>query len=772
MKETRHPHPHVDPRQPRHQSSPGTNPPVFAWKPIDEEADFHLQVARDPDFSHLVLDIDHLEDPLYLPEQSLPPGPYFWKWSSAGRVSEIFEFDLSADAVELEVPSADEWLRRLPEGHPRIYLRPEQVQQLRIAPPEGWEQLKASADSLLSEAHEMAEPEFLPDRSTDYAAFWKIWYPTMWGSRAFVKGAEALALAYLVSGEQTYARAACQRLTSISRWAPKGSSYLGHNDEAHMSVIWHGANACDWVWDQFTDEERTVVIEQYRRRGEITFEHMHDLGCYGITRFDSHAGREIVFLAHIGMVFHEHIPAASRWLEWLRPVLCGVWPIWAGDDGAWSEGPSYGLAYTTIMTMFASSCKRATGVDLYRRPFWGNHARWRQWCLPPYAEWMGFGDHSERWASGWHSNADLVDLIGREIKTGEFTAYVEAFRREAEQLDTPAERQMPGANAQLFLAPSPPAAQPAASSSTALRTFPGAGWAALRTDLCDPARDVAFIFRSSRFGSYSHSHANNNDFILHAGGRVLAMPSGYYSGYGSDHHAHWVWHTKSHNCLTLSDAPQLMRSHDSAGAIDHPFEDDRLAYFRGTADASYADRATRCRRHVLYFKEHTCILLVDEFVAQPGIVSALQWNIHSWDQFAVDEEQRSFLLEREGSSLEAHFLYHHNSFFSLGEGWDPPPMKGKENSQWHQQYHLRFTPSGLIERRNLGVILCPGHAHLQRAQAQTERIGPAEVARIGDDLILVNQGGAMECEDLQGDDLILLRVGGRRYAVGDDGLSC
>ena len=505
--------------------------------------------------------------------------------------------------------------------------------------------------------------------------------------------------------------------------------------------------------------------------GEITFEHMHDLGCYGITRFDSHAGREIVFLAHIAMVFHEHIPAANRWLEWLRPVLCGIWPIWAGDDGAWSEGPSYGLAYITIMTMFASSCKRATGIDLYRRPFWGNHARWRQWCLPPYAEWMGFGDHSERWASGWHSNADLVDLIGRETDTGEFNAYVAAFRREAEQLDTPAERQMPGVNAQLFLAPPPPAAQPAASTSTVLRTFPVAGWAALRTDLRDPARDVAFIFRSSRFGSYSHSHANNNDFILHVGGRVLAMPSGYYSGYGSDHHAHWVWHTKSHNCLTLSDAPQLMRSHDSAGYIDHPFEDEHLAYFRGTADASYADRATRCRRHVLYLKEHTCILLVDEFVARPGIVSALQWNIHSWNEFAVDEEQRSFLLERDGSSLETHFLYQHNAFFSLGDGWDPPPMKGKENSQWHQQYHLRFTPSGLIERRNLGVILCPGHAHLRRARVQTERIGQAEVARIDDDLILVNQGGSIECENLRGDDLILLRVGGRCYAIGDDGLS-
>ena len=54
-----------------------------------------------------------------------------------------------------------------------------------------------------------------------------------------------------------------------------------------------------------------------------------------------------IFLALIGLVFHEHIAAARQWLAWLRPVLCGIWPIWAGDDGAWAEGPSYGLAYVT-----------------------------------------------------------------------------------------------------------------------------------------------------------------------------------------------------------------------------------------------------------------------------------------------------------------------------------------------------------------------------------------------------------------------------------------
>ena len=400
-----------------------------------------------------------------------------------------------------------------------------------------------------------------------------------------------------------------------------------------MSVIWNGSNACDWVWDRFTDEERGAVVTQFRQRGRMTFDHMHNRGSYGLTRFDSHAGREIVFLAHIALVFHEHIPEAQSWLEWLRPVLCGIWPIWAGDDGAWAEGPSYGLAYVTIMTMFATALKRGTGVDLYRKPFWRNHARWRQYCLPPYAEWMGFGDHTERWASSWRSNADLVDLIGRETETGEFTPYVGAFRAEAEHMQTPPERRSSGVLPQLFLAPAAETPPSEERGPGMFRLFPAAGWAAVRTDLDDPARDVAMIFRSSPLGAISHSHANNNDFILHAGGKVLAMPSGYYAGYGSDHHTHWVWHTKSHNCLTLSDASQIMRSHESTGKIENSFEDDRLIYFAGNADASYSERARRCRRHVVFLKAQSCFVMIDEFVAVPGIDSALQWNVHSWNRF-------------------------------------------------------------------------------------------------------------------------------------------
>jgi hypothetical protein len=780
MRETRHPHPHIDPRQPRADARPGTNPPVFVWKPLDGQNQFRLTVARDAAFGDLVFDLTGLREPAYLPEKAFAPGVYYWKWAVGADESEVLAFEITPQAVTLEIPPVAEWLRRFPPAHPRLYIRPEQVAGLRASREQEraamWRTLQAEADKLLLEAHELAEPPYLPDSRVDYQAFFEVWYRVLVESRRFVQGAETLALAYLASGERRYARAACQRMASVSRWEAAGSTHPEHNSEGHMSVIWHGATACDWVWDEFSAEERERVIAQFRARGRLTYEQVHDHGSYGVTRFDSHAGRKIVFLAQLALVFYEHIPEAKVWLEWLRPVLCGIWPIWAGDDGAWAEGPSYAQAYVEIMTMFATSLKRGAGIDLYRRPFWANFARWRRWVLPPYVEWIGFGDHAERSASAWLTNANLVELVDCESGLGESAGYVAAVRAEAAQISAPGEWASLAFLPQTFLAmwdrpPACPVAERDRPEACAtMRVFPTAGWVALRTHLDDPQRDIAMIFRSSLFGAFSHAHANNNDFILHVGGKAMAMPSGYYDGYGSNHHANWVWHTKSHNCVTLSDAGQIMRSVESRGAIENAYEDERLAYWRGNADASYADRASRCRRHVLYLKPHACLLMIDEFVAAPGIASALQWNLHSWNRFQVDEAARSFLVEREGSLLAGHFLYHPNAFFLLTEGWDPPPLAVKPSDQWYMQYNLRFTASGYEARRNLAVLLCPGHAHLTPAAVRAERIGETEAAWIGETRILVNQGQGIEYAGERSAALALLTLDGRRYEVSESGI--
>ncbi len=776
MRKDRHPHPHIDPRQPRDGSKPRTNPPVFAWKPSDDEGVSKLTVYGEAQCQELALELDGLADPVYLPEKALAPGRYEWEWSTQNESGERLAFEITDSSAVVEVPPVDEWLRRFSDNHPRIHVRGEELDALRESRngerAELWSGLKADADDIVETEHQIAEPDYLPDKTTDYEAFWAVWYPTMWGSRRFVYEARTMALAFLAGGDRRYARAACERMASICSWDPEDSSYLGHNDEAHMSVIWNGPEAVDWVWDEFSESERKIVVECFRRRGEITFEHMHNQGIYGVDRFDSHAGREIVFLALIAIVFHQEIPEAVGWLEWLRPTLCGVWPVWADDDGGWAEGISYSLAYVRIMTMFATALKRGAGVDLYARPFWANHAEWRKSFLPTYAEWIGFGDHSEPWRGHWDGTADLVELIAHETNTAGLYPFANRLRKDgAGCRPTPPERAMRGVEPQRYLAS--PVEEPSSTdeSGPVCRVFSDIGWAAIRTAPMEPDEDIAFLFRSSPYGAVSHSHANNNDFILHVAGRVMTMPSGYYAGYGSNHHAHWVWHTKSHNCVTLSGASQLMRSHDSVGSVGNPFEDERLSYFCGNADASYSDRATRNRRHVIFLKSHQCFVLVDEFVAKPGVASAFEWNLHSYAQFDVDTQTQSFSLQRDGRTLDGCFLFSGEGYFSLSDGWDPPPMRKSDDDDWRNQHHLKFTPYGVDNTRALGVVLSPGYSGLEPARVTTRREGQAEVGIIGDDLIAVRQSDVMEIGGVETEALAVAVVNGRKYEITDEGIA-
>ncbi|MBT3341694.1 MAG: DUF4962 domain-containing protein, partial [Gemmatimonadetes bacterium] len=771
------------------------NPPLFAWKPQVGDRATDLQVSRDAGFTDLVIDLSGLTESLHLPERALSPGTYWWRWCAGGAVSEVFEFHIGEEAVRFEVPSADQWLKSLGTQHPRLHCRPEWLETIRdracSEQPEATLELLVMADELRTISHEIPEPPFLPDRNKDFEANRRIWFPTMWNTRKFVKGAETLALAYLITGDKAYGRDACERLVSISKWDPDGSTYLGHNDEAHMSVIWHGPHAVDWCWDLFTESERALVIEQYRRRGQITYEHMHDKAAYGIHRFDSHAGREIVFLAMTAFTFHEHIPEAAQWLEWLRPVLNGIWPVWAGDDGGWAQGPSYGLAYVGIQTMYASAIKRGAGVDVYRRPFWRNHARWRRWFVPPYTDMQGFGDQGRRWRSGVMNNADLMEIIGIETGTDEFAGYARALRAQTQFDEEPVERHMLGVSGHLYLARltkglvsgdgsapdgstgvSKPDAEARPSELTApifgdsfdasqsvFRQFPFVGWAAIRSKIeteANGAGDVALLVRSSPFGSVSHSHANNNDFILHVGGTMMAMPSGFYggvkNGYGGDHHANWVWHTKSHNCVTLSDAGQIMRSTESTGAIANAYEDERLIYFTGIADSSYADRAERCRRHVLFLKSSSAVVLIDEFVGLSQILSTLQWNLHTPAPLVVDETQRTFSWKRGRSQVAGAFLYHDNAFFSITRGCDPPPATAEHEQPYPMQHNLRFTCNMVQAEflamrgsrseapgiaRNLAVVLAPSCPGVRQAKVVTARHGESEEAFINGDRLIV-----------------------------------
>ncbi len=745
MKTQRHKNPLVDTRRPSDGAYAATNPPVFAWRADGGANSWSLTVSKDREQRDKIIDLNNLEIPYHLPSKALQPGRYFWSWAGGRSGGELFSFEIRPEAAVLEVPEVDGLLAAMPAAHPRIWIRPEYVSALResrFSSRKGmWGELRKAAEEFLLQPHELSEPPFIPDYHSQHEAWFHAYNKAMMDSRLFLGGAEVLALAYLASGDAKYAKAACARMASVSKWDPAGSTWIEHNDEPHMSIVNWGPVVCDWVWEHFTEDERARIAEMFRRRGELAVKFIRSFGHYGSTHYGSHHGREIVFLGTLCLVFHEEIPEARAWLEWLRPVLCGIWPMWAGEDGAWAEGPHYSVAYVCVMMRFAAALRSSTGVDLFRRPFWKGYIEWLKHCCPSDVEWTGFGDGAKLRGKADHFTADVVRLIACFTGSRGFNGYVNKICPGRSLMAERVDLSYPSPMVYLFNPEDKGDGEGIEDKDVGkrmLKVFPGAGWAALHTSLGNTASDICLTFRSSPYGSVSHSHADNNDFTLHAGGKSLLIPSGVYDGWATKHHSHWVWHTKSANCITLSDAGQLMRSEDSTGMIEDAFEDGRIVYFLGNADASYHDRALRCRRHVLYLKPHNAFLIVDEFEARPGIASSLQWNAHAWSEFNIDEKEISFRVERDGSSVNGHILWHAEGFFTLTDKADPPPLNDGFDRLPFTEYNLRFTPWGLVDKvRNLGVLLCPELSTARRACVSSERMDGVEVARIGDDIVHV-----------------------------------
>ena len=134
------------------------------------------------------------------------------------------------------------------------------------------------------------------------------------------------------------------------------------------------------------------------------------------------------------------------------------------------------------------------------------------------------------------------------------------------------------------------------------RVFHGVGWAALHSNLSQPNEDTFLLFKSSPYGSVSHSHADQNAFCIMKGGRALAIPSGYYGpSVGMPHHSEWTQSTKANNCVLVDGEGQTTGDRKAAGRIV-AFEDRQgYSYVSGDAAAAYGGRVRRFERHIFFY---------------------------------------------------------------------------------------------------------------------------------------------------------------------------
>jgi hypothetical protein len=169
----------------------------------------------------------------------------------------------------------------------------------------------------------------------------------------------------------------------------------------------------------------------------------------------------------------------------------------------------------------------------------------------------------------------------------------------------------------------------------------------------DPDNHIQFVFKSSPFGSISHSHGDQNAFCLAAYGEDLAIQSGYYVAFNSTMHRQWRRQTRSKNAILINGKGQYAEKDKSkamaaTGRILAAEEREDHIFIHGDATAAYqslSPEVTRAEREI-YFVRNDYFVIIDKVDAETPVT--LEWLLHANNPFELGKSSFRNTGERAG----------------------------------------------------------------------------------------------------------------------------
>jgi hypothetical protein len=674
------------------------DPPGFVWRPQPDAVSYQLQVSASADFAQLVYEARDL--PLYCccPSRTLGAGVYYWRFrfvDAAGEASAwstARSFTIDASSRPFPLPERSELLARIPGGHPRLFLRPEdlptyrELAQGRLKPQ--WDGIVAACEKLLATPTDVSEPLKYQEnekRGVNDDAWRQRW----WGNRqrveAVCNGAATLAFAWMIGGDERFAQESKRLLLAACAWDVEGATNRAYNDEAGMPFLWGAARAYTWLHAYLTEEERRQVRTCMAARGEEAYRAM--IRKQHIWRpYDSHANRLWHKIGEVGTAFHGEVEGAAEWAWFAMNVFYNAYPVWNDDAGGWHEGLAYWNSYQTKVTWWLALMRSIYGLDGYGKPFYANAGNFPLYVSPPGETLGGFGDLTLANVTA-KSCSPTLSIIARMAQN----PYWEWYVRESGGAELPG-----GYMGFIYGTTEPVPPQPPVDlPSSAL--FPGVGVAALHNDLVRRENDVLFMLKSSPMGTQSHGYDSQNAFLLSVAGDPVFVYTGWRDLYGSPHHRDWMWETKSQNCLLVNGLGQTKRSNLPLGEISRFATGPRFDYVVGEAAPAYEGRLTRFTRAVLFVKPDA--LLVFDALEAPE-PSTFQWLLHARAPMQVEGQTiRARGLGNGAATVQ--LLAPTNLQLTQTNLFDPPPQDWVKLEQWHLQ---AATPEPTTSARFIALI--------------------------------------------------------------------
>jgi len=410
------------------------NPPGFSWRPQKNAASYLLQVARDEGCADVVYEARVEAYSVHCPPRTLPVGRLWWRVAAVDAEDTQSEWSRARGFVmpegvnEFTLPEREELLARVPEGHPRLFVRPEDVPRLRElaagAMKDRYDALVVECDKIMADPPPTDEPPKYPEDIVRGSDEWrKIW----WGNRTYaskvLNGAATLAFTRLLGGPEEYGQKARELLMAAAEWDPKGATGYRYNDEAGMPYNYYFARTYTFVNELLTEDEREKCREVMQIRGDEMYRHLCPRHLW--SPYASHSNRAWHFLGEVGIAFLGEVPGAEDWVWFAANVFANVYPVWADDDGGWHEGSAYWSSYLSRVTWWLDVQRVALGLDGYRKPFFAEAGYFPIYLMPPHCPAGGFGDLTAHRKP--ESNLGLVSILAAQAQNADWQAYVEAI---------------------------------------------------------------------------------------------------------------------------------------------------------------------------------------------------------------------------------------------------------------------------------------------------------------------------------------------------------
>ena len=686
------------------------SPPGFCWWRAAPAGEVAYRLIIETASGDEVYRSEPLDDPAHVPGVVLPTGQYRWhvELLTDGNVVDLWParaFGITADAVPQPWVEPAALLANVPSEHPRV-----------LFPKASLDEVKATLTTTRAEAFDSLikltekfidlrlplEPDY--DQIEDPAQRRLAYRESFVEFRRYHDGAmRHLALAYLLTGERKYGEVAKDILLATCEWDPEGISSVSapSGDEVGLGIAKSAAEAYDWLHDLLDDAERATVEAMLVARGDQMLRRLQRSD-YVARPSESHNGRLPGYLLEHAVAAAEH-PRAAVWVDYALRVLETVYPHWGGADGGWAEGMSYGTAYNKIFLTPFEVFARATGHDLWQRPFYRKVRQFFIHNVSPIGEVMPWGDMEDTpvppRAGGIKALVRFHALKYRDpLARGWCDLLVDEDGQPA------AAEPFPGIILPDDLPPASPSELPSDNA------FHDVGWASMHTAIDQPEDDLLVLFKCSPYGGMSHSHADQNSFAILKGGKALAIPAGKrYPQHGTPFHTQYTQTTQAHNALLINGQGQINRDGNRGGQIVRFESRPSICLVTGDATNCFAAPVTHNVRHLLRIKPGL-IVVVDEVTASEPV--EVSWLLHAKDRMVWDEITERLCVRRGDASMEVRLATTGALEISQTDAWPMSPKEGYPTAsepepakQWHLTAKTREKAAA---RRILAVMAVDG----------------------------------------------------------------